>query len=659
MALTSNGAVTLASSGDPLVDLYFQTSRGLPELSLHTYMKRVWETPRETPVTSKDEKDPVYTQPPLAKARTLLLRSVFQLRDIRNKGKGERLLFHQALAWLTLNDLPTVIRLLKEGHVAMFGSTRDLALLARMPFPAPADVQVEVKAEEAKTGVKAEAKIKVVPHPNVIAVRRAAVHAMVKLLHKDFTILREEQDGKGETKRVAAISLQAKWVPRRKSKRDIDGLYSQIAAAFGSYNQRQAAPLLDSNTKEALGGSQETFRKQILVPLTRRLRVVEQLMAAGKWDAINFNYVPSQASLRYRAAFRKHRPETKGDVKSYDDWVKEAKETAEKLKAGEKVERGAAKIHTEAVYAHQILAAYTLAQGTHVHDTKEEYKEKFDCHCDRCHTERKQPLYDWTTHPRYDATVEAAWVQLVARMKTSLKGKTALVMADFSGSMQNGVGVVPMHIALTMGCLFSELTAPPFQGRWLNFSTTPTFQTMELTKGGVPTTLLERISRINDYKSNWGGSTNLQAALDLVLTEAVQHRDAGSTVVLPDVLCVVSDMEFNKADENVNTNFAAMQRRFEQNKFVMPQVVFWNVYSLASTLGSPVSFDQKGVALVSGFSAEVMEQVMACDPKKLIPINLVESVLCEPVYRPIVWRGLLPKAQRVKTLEALPLPVEP
>ena len=68
---------------------------------------------------------------------------------------------------------------------------------------------------------------------------------------------------------------------------------------------------------------------------------------------------------------------------------------------------------------------------------------------------------------------------------------------------------------------------------------------------------------------------------------------------------VFSDMEFNEASMNPwETDYQAIQRKFRENGYQnVPEVVFWNLRDSRST---PVLANQSGVALVSGFSKNLL-----------------------------------------------------
>lgn len=102
----------------------------------------------------------------------------------------------------------------------------------------------------------------------------------------------------------------------------------------------------------------------------------------------------------------------------------------------------------------------------------------------------------------------------------------------------------PLLVSIALGLLISEVTFPPFKNSVITFHSEPTFHQV---KG---TTLQERVQDL----AKWGGSTNFQAVFDLILHEAVTHK------VMPEKLFVISDMQFDAADDsNFLTNYEVIK----------------------------------------------------------------------------------------------------
>lgn len=98
--VTENGAVSLATTGMARVNLFFKMCRGMTEAQLAERLEASWT------------EDPLDT-----------LKVVFQARDCRG-GKGERLLFRQALSWLA--DREPAVVLANMDVVPEYGRWEDL-----------------------------------------------------------------------------------------------------------------------------------------------------------------------------------------------------------------------------------------------------------------------------------------------------------------------------------------------------------------------------------------------------------------------------------------------------------------------------------------------------------------------------------------------------
>jgi hypothetical protein len=113
--------------------------------------------------------------------------------------------------------------------------------------------------------------------------------------------------------------------------------------------------------------------------------------------------------------------------------------------------------------------------------------------------------------------------------------------------------------------------------------------------------------------SPWGGSTNLESAFKLILDSAVKHNVAASE--MPTTMIILSDMQFNMCDSSRgDSSFTMIDRMYAEAGYKRPKIVYWN---LRDSNGVPVTFDQQGTALVSGFSPSIMKSVLSgksCDP---------------------------------------------
>jgi hypothetical protein len=319
---------------------------------------------------------------------------------------------------------------------------------------------------------------------------------------------------------------------------------------------------LGYKTRVALGLTPKKYRK-ILSALRKYIDVLEVKMCAGEWSAIDFEKVPSKASLTYRKAFGKH------DQERYAAYLNA-------------VEKGEAKINAGAVYPYELIEK--VSQAYSAQDIK---------------------------------TIDLMW----KNMPDWLEGNehNGLVIADTSGSMSGR----PIHVAVSLALYFAQRNTGEFHNTWLNFSEDATFQKI---RGNNLKEIYENISR-----TDWGYSTNLQAAFNLILNSAINGKVPQKD--MPKVLYIVSDMEFNIAcNNNSVTNFQQIKRKYESAGYEMPNVVFWNVN--ARNDQSPVTKHETGTALVSGCSPSILKSVLSA--KQFDPMSIVLETVNNPRYDAIV-----------------------
>lgn len=69
---------------------------------------------------------------------------------------------------------------------------------------------------------------------------------------------------------------------------------------------------------------------------------------------------------------------------------------------------------------------------------------------------------------------------------------------------------------------------------------------------------------------------------------------------------VFSDMEFDDCGgDKYETDYQMIQRKFAEAGYPLPGIVFWNLRG--GKRSKPVTKDEKNVALVSGFSGQMMK----------------------------------------------------
>lgn len=203
---------------------------------------------------------------------------------------------------------------------------------------------------------------------------------------------------------------------------------------------------------------------------------------------------------------------------------------------------------------------------------------------------------------KYTPDLEAMWSSL-----PDMNNGNAMVICDTSGSMWGwgalrDTDVKPGTVAFALAIYFAERNKGDLKDLFMTFSDRPEFVELD----GI--TLEQKFNKL--YNANWDGSTNLEAAFDLLLTTCVRNKVPQNE--LPESLVIISDMQINCVSgldsNNRMTFYDKMSRKYEQAGYKMPQVVFWNVQASNPTFHA--SADVAGVSMVSGYSPNIFKQVM-------------------------------------------------
>ena len=325
---------------------------------------------------------------------------------------------------------------------------------------------------------------------------------------------------------------------------------------------------------KALGYTPRDYRK-VMVKLRSYIGVLEVRLAAKEYNSINFEKLPSKALFRYRAAFNRHL----GD--EYQAFIKA-------VNSGEKQMNG------KLMMPHEVIHAYR--------------EKNFD-------------RLRWTS--KLDPVLEATWKSMDDVLK-DVKDN-AIVVADTSGSMMSsGWGsnntVLPWDVAQGLAIYTAERLNGAFKNNFITFSSRP--QLVSLPEHG---TLYDKMNEY--YQHSIIDNTNIEAVFDLILDTAVKNRIPQDD--LPSKIVIISDMEFNACTQNASlNNFDNAKRKFNAQGYELPSVVFWNVNAHGGNM--PVRFNEQGVALVSGFSTNVLSAVLGGEISS--PKEMMLKVLNKPEY---------------------------
>ncbi len=356
-----------------------------------------------------------------------------------------------------------------------------------------------------------------------------------------------------------------------------EAAFAQISEAITAKNGLAAKWMprkgkLATELREYLGLTPRGYRKT-LVNLTK---VVETQMCAKQWDEINFSHVPSLASARYKKAFTRHTPK-------FAEYVQAL------VKGDPNV-----KVNTGAVYPYDVLKGLMPDSWGIRAKTKTK-------------TELDHITAQWNALPNYvgDANV--------------------LAVVDVSGSMTCKAGghnskseLTCLEVAVSLGLYVADKNKGKFKDTFLNFTTRPKLHNLT---GDI----VQKIHQMNS--SDWAGSTNLHAAIQLILDTGLQNQLPEEE--MPDMLLIMSDMQFNQCVRHDDSAIEMMRRKYENAGYKMPQIVFWNLNAYDNT---PVSFKENGTALVSGFSPTILTSLLGSKLENFTPYNIMLEAIMKPRY---------------------------
>jgi hypothetical protein len=216
-------------------------------------------------------------------------------------------------------------------------------------------------------------------------------------------------------------------------------------------------------------------------------------------------------------------------------------------------------------------------------------------------------------------------------------GKKVICVCDTSGSMLYNGGM-PYYVATSLTMYAAERMTGMFADTAITFSANPQFVTIRR-----EASLRDRYMALSHGS---GYNTNFQAVLDLILDTAVRAGIAQDQ--MPDIIMVISDMQFDQADGSAvdpygqnkklrnPTNFEAARAKYAAAGYTMPRFVMWNVRAAAD---QPVQMTEPGVFLVSGLSSVIFKQALALDTSITTPMDAMMQTLRSDRLMP-VWNAL-------------------
>ncbi|KAH4110963.1 hypothetical protein HBH46_000370 [Parastagonospora nodorum] len=601
--LTANGDVTNISSQNALVDLFYDLGENTAGRQLKTLLDAAWKGDA-----------------------ALTLKIIFNARSI-HLGKSNRVAAYKAFGWLAqehpltlLTNLPWLVRpvIAKKAPKSDDGETEKMSvdedfdmigveeadpdkahdvrhglshgywkdLLNLVVFAANDQLRVDgdpdalyiKKPDNSKVGKnkrnwdQATAKEarrtwkkdqnnrvqrKIIEDPFYRALHFTVARLFAKQMKEDKVLL-----DSGKKSDLKKLSLAAKWSPTFSEFHDKHTfILSSIAEALLPDPISNCSPR--DNREHYLRLVREVYRKEYASPLHKALSVVERDIAANTFSNIEYSRVPSLAMDRYTGLFMKK------DMPRFKSYI-------------EDVAKGTAKISGATLLPSTLIAkARSLARQASRNEPKGMKALKLAAELD---IQRN--------------VIDGQWTTLVQRVRDAGTLTSSIALCDVSGSMDGPVlkdSSVPMDSAIGLSLLISSVTAAPFGGGFINFSSSPTYLTIKPDQGLVDTVKYME-------STPWGGSTNFTAVFeDVILPMAVKNQLKQDDMVKQ--VFVFSDMQFDQADSRTDrwsSAFSRIKAKYANAGYVMPRLIFWNL--AASATGKPTTMDDGDTCLVSGYS---------------------------------------------------------
>ncbi|KAI3847215.1 hypothetical protein MKX03_011270 [Papaver bracteatum] len=597
---TENGSATYVSSDNPLVDFFFHVVPDTPHQSVTQRLELAWKHDSLT-----------------------TLKLLCNLRGVRGTGKSDKEGFYAAALWLHKNHSKTLAINLKA--MADFGYFKDLPeILYRLlegieirkeqknkwkieKYSYPVDPKTRKRAyknpnPKTVNGVQENKKSRKEKATELLQSRKEKatelwkraleryekddeyknLHDKISDLFAEFLISDLKYLNSGE---IGKISLASKWCPSLDSCFDKATLLCEGIA-------RRIFPRNSNPDYENLEEShyayriRDRLRKEYLVPLHKVLELPEVYMSSKMWESLPYNRVSSVAMKKYKSFFEEH------DKERFNMYLESVKKGEKKIAAG-------------ALLPHEIIASL-------------DHNRDGDC-----------------------SVAELQWRRMVDDLSKVGKLNDCLAICDVSGSMAG----IPMEVSVALGLLVSEMSQEPWKGKLITFSDNPQFQIIE------GDNLISKTSFIRQME--WGMSTDFQKVFDQILNVAVRGNLKEDQMIKR--LFVFSDMEFNQASGKSNhscysyygygqsrlsqattweTDYQVIQDKYRRSGYNVPEIVFWNLRDSSST---PVLGQQKGVALVSGFSKNLLKLFLeGSDLSELTPIRVMEKAIAGEEYNKLV-----------------------
>lgn len=357
------------------------------------------------------------------------------------------------------------------------------------------------------------------------------------------------------------ISLLAKWLPSINSKKESKRNIAKVLACY-FYSGEMINTLSQVEKQTAY----KEYRKFLTNWRAKLPLLVEKEMSEQNFSKIPYEKVPSKANLKYNNAFLRHDKERREEFLN-------------------KVIKGETKINQSVSYPYELIAKFL----------------KFNCY---------STGFGWNYVLEGNPTAfNAYWPNL---KQINLPKGNILVVTDTSGSMDG----LPMQNSVSLGLYIAERNHGIFKDKIITFSENPKF--IDLSKYETPFEKAEAI-----YTGECPANTDILATMKLIANSMASLSLEERKKSAPTTLLILTDMQFDRGINKYNeTIHNEIESEFTKLSVNVPKIIYWNLNAYSNM---PVEYNKYGVAIISGFSQNILTSLH--DLKNITPEGVMLKTL--------------------------------
>jgi hypothetical protein len=594
-------AFTSLGVGDPRVALSQKLARGLSQEDLETLVKEVFNRLREC----TEEQKRVYIND--------IFVMTLQARDI-DDGKGERLVSYQLFLSL-YNKYPGVMLALLPTFPLVYGSFKDFNLMIDMDIPK--ELQNAILSLYRRFLIY-DAKIAL---PNHISDSFYSEIPLVKGGEEEIT----------KPSKNRKILLTAKWAFREGRKygkwanrlaqkifpnsteptnlKHFNFWLNNVLHTDKPHDPKRLVPsmsqfhLTPEHLKDEHYYKQHALKayRHLVSYLNYHIDTTETHMCGKDYSGINFSHVPAKAMKTYRHAFANkwQKGSKKGQERFTNaDRVKCAENLDSHIQLAKK-DPTKAKVHGKNLQGGELVKEYVqILEKAGVGQSGWGGSSQLK-------TQYQIAQYE-------DSILELQFQDILAHLRQSGSLDGYVPVVDTSGSMtttndrHGKTSLPPIYTAVFLGAVVSKINIPAFRGRYMTFSSDPSWISVP-----EDCSLCYAVYMMHN-NPNWGGSTNFNVSMRMILQAMEEHHVPKTTKLK---LLVVSDMQFDQASGvssygsgSSSFHYQEVQDMYTRVGREVPLTLYWDL--AASIMNFVAPANAKNVQVVSGYSHQLLKLFM-------------------------------------------------